>query len=373
MSVWPTPAQDLLLRAALLPDERAGAAWRRARPDIDVATLDAEAAMVLPLVRHNLAARGVEDDLFGLFKGVQRHTWARTQLLLAPLMPVVAALEAAGIPTLLLKGGALVADARLTAGLRPMNDLDVLVPTGQRADAVAVLADQGLVPFDGLADWHVVERVPEHSPSYPFVDAHDRELDLHWHVLHDSCQTGADDDFWAAAVPIELLGVRTRALCPTDELLLVLLHGMRWSPSPPLRWALDAGLLASGALGPIDYDRLVGQAQRRRLGAAVGAALAYIVRTADVPVPDGVLRSLRRRTPAERLAVRARATRPGERGRLLRAVVHHEQHLARTLPLGRRATAAARLRAERDRRRGRLVVDGAATVGPRAAAPIALG
>jgi hypothetical protein len=38
--VWPSPAQELLLRAALMPDERALEAWRRVRSQIDVDALD---------------------------------------------------------------------------------------------------------------------------------------------------------------------------------------------------------------------------------------------------------------------------------------------------------------------------------------------
>ena len=62
------------------------------------------------------------------------------------MIPMVQALESAGIATLLLKGAAFVADTRLDAGMRPMNDVDVLVPTAQAGAAIDVLLSWGLCP-----------------------------------------------------------------------------------------------------------------------------------------------------------------------------------------------------------------------------------
>ena len=60
---------------------------------------------LLPRLRGNLLSLGVNDELLALFKGVHRYTWARNQLLIAQALPVIAALEQAGVATLLLKGG----------------------------------------------------------------------------------------------------------------------------------------------------------------------------------------------------------------------------------------------------------------------------
>ena len=92
---------------------------------------------------------GVDDELLRLFKGVHRFAWARNQILLAQVMPVVASLEAAGVPTLLLKGAALVADQRQDAGMRQMSDIDVLVPSDAVTAAIEVILDHGLTPSGG--------------------------------------------------------------------------------------------------------------------------------------------------------------------------------------------------------------------------------
>ncbi len=342
-SAWPTAAQEQLLRAALIPDERALEAWRGIRPSIDVAGLDGATQTLLPLLRRNLLALGVEDELLALFKGVHRYSWARNQMLLAPMMPIVESLERAGVPTLLLKGAAFVADRRLDAGMRPMNDVDVLVPAQQLARAVELLLDARLVPVGGVAPSYVVDYAPRFVPSHGFRDAEDRQLDLHWHVLHSSCQPDADVDFWSASAPVELLGVRTRALCPADELLLVILHGLRWNAIPTYRWVLDAAQLSSGAIGAIDYDRLVEQALKRRVGVALRAGLTYLRRVAEAPVPQSCIDALGPRRPLllQRAELRAQATAPRARNWLQWQVVYHQQHVRRELALAERPSLRA--------------------------------
>ncbi|MGA8364199.1 MAG: nucleotidyltransferase family protein [Solirubrobacteraceae bacterium] len=348
---WPTPAQELLLQATLLRDERALCAWRQVRPRLDIATLDGPTQALLPMLRKNLIALGVEDELLALFKGVHRYSWARTQTLLAPMVPRVQALEHAGIQTLLLKGAAFVADTRLDAGMRSMNDIDVLVPSERVGDAVAVLLQEGLTPVGAVQPWYVVEYAPRFVPSHGFRDEHDRQLDLHWNVLHASRQLGADADFWAAAVPIELLGVPTRALCPADELLLVISHGLRWNALPTYRWVLDAALVIAGTFGEVDYDRLVEQARRRRVTVLLRAGLAYLRRVAAIQIPDATMRALGplRPRPLERIEHRAQMTQPRRRTTLQREVLAHQYALRHLLPLGARPTPREHLRLARER------------------------
>jgi hypothetical protein len=343
--IWPSDAQELLLRAALIPDERALDAWRQVRSRIEVATLDGSTLALLPMLRKNLLALDVEDELLSLFKGVHRYSWARNQTLLAPMMPIVDALGHAGIDTLLLKGAAFVADRRLDAGMRPMNDIDVLVPVSRMREAIDLLLDAGLVPVGGVPPWYVAEYAPRFVPSHGFRDELDHQLDLHWHVLHASCQPEADDDFWAAAAPIELLGVKTRALCPADELLLVILHGLRWNAIPTYRWVLDAALLCSGALGTIDYERLIEQARKRRVTVALRAGLDYLRQVVAAPVPQRWIAALSARRPLvlERLELRAQTTQPRARSALQWGIVYHQQYARRELPLARKPTVARHL------------------------------
>lgn len=340
-TAWPTPSQELLLKAALLRDDGALASWQKVRPEMEIARLDGPAQAVLPHVRANLTALGIDDELLGLFRGVHRYIWAQNQLLLGRMKPVLEALEEAGIPTLVLKGAGMVAGSRLDAGMRPMKDLDVLVPTPHTKAAVEVLVGRGLAPVSGMPTWFVTEYAPTFECGWGFETIeHGRSLrlDLHWHATYVSRQPDADDDFWAAAREVDLRGVRTRALAPADELLIAIVHGLHWDPLPTYRWVVDAALVARGESGPVDFDRLVEQARRRRVTAMVNAGLVYLRREFAAPIPAKTIRALRRSLPGplERLELRAVRRPPWECDALDRAVLRHQDSARRQVPLGRR-------------------------------------
>jgi len=384
-TAWPTRSQELLLQAALIADERALVAWQKVRPEMAPGKLDASVQAVLPYLRANLQRLGVDDELFGLFKGVHRYVWAQNQLLLGRMMPFVAALEDAGIPTLLLKGTGLVAGSDLDAGMRPMKDFDVLIPTGQARAAIEVPLSLGLEPVLGVPIWWVTDYAPLYECGWAFETierGRSLRLDLHWHATYVSRQPDADDDFWDAGREVDLLGVSTRALDPADELLVAIVHGLHWDPLPTYRWVVDSALLARGGAGAVDFDRLVEQARRRRVVAMVTAGLSYLRNVLSVPVPADTLRALRRSLPRplERLELRALARAPQELGALDVAVMRHQLRARQENPLGSRRLTRQRVRLALARRRpgpGRPLSFSTAAIGkgtlPPDVEPVAIG
>ena len=87
-----------------------------------------------------------------------------------------------------------------------------------------------------------------------------------------------------------LRGSRTRALCPTDQLLHACVHGVVWNPVPPLRWVADASCVLASS--DIDWYRMLDLATRFRVVPALRDSLRYLVKTLDAPVPEGVLQRL---------------------------------------------------------------------------------
>jgi hypothetical protein len=380
---WPTHDEELLLRAALLHDERALDAWNELRPQIDLATLDGASIAAIPTLRRNLVALGIDDELFTVFKGVHRFSWARNQVLLDVVLPMVARIESAGVPTMLLKGAALLASPKHDAGVRFMNDLDVLVPVDRLGETIELLAQEGFAPVGDTPSWYARDYLPRLTPSWAFARSDGFHLDLHWHVLHLSCQEDADDDFWSAAIPLELRGVKTRGLCPTDALLHAVLHGLRWNDASPHRWVIDAALIIAGADGPLDYERLVLQARRRRVSTALRAGLAYMRDLVDAPVPRETLRALGAGGPriSERVEFRVLMASPERRSSLQRRFVSWRQYARRMPALGSHRGVLSHIQTARDflglsrwRDLRLLTVGGPAGPGrPRSIAAVALG
>lgn len=277
--LWPDERQTLLLRAGLLPAPAALEAWQRIAPGLDVGTLDPGSARLLPLVWSNLRRHGIDVDPLA-----ERYRSARKagERLLDQLGELLPPLHDQGIPTILLKGAAIVVSAYPDVGMRPMSDIDVLVPIERVADAARTLQDRGWVPQSrltavGIRFTHsLLFKRPGHAP-----------VDLHWHVFEECCRPADDDDLWAASVPITIGDAPTRIPAPEDQLLHVCVHGEKWVHVPGIRWIADAVSIIRQ--GRVRWERLVVEAVRRRFVRRMRAQLDYLRSALDAPVPPDAM------------------------------------------------------------------------------------
>lgn len=285
-AVWlPNETQELLLHAALEEGELAVRAWDEWYSRTEMLGADNADIAVLPLAWRNVSR--FEGDHPGLerLRGIYRHTWIRNQLLVRFGAQVVSELRGDGIDSIVLKGVALNLLHYPDDGTRPMADLDVLVPRERAADAIAVMR-RTLEPDPDYP--HPERRVSVHHSS-PFTDGGDMEVDLHWYSLW---QSSPDDDFWEAAVPIEMAGVPSLALCPADQLLQVTAHGAAWNPTGILRWVADAVMVIRNS-PDLDWDRFVAQARKRELTPGLAGALSYLRSEFGADIPASALDELR--------------------------------------------------------------------------------
>ena len=298
---WPDPLQRSLLRVAFLERDAAVDEWRMLRAGLVLDDLwDAETHRLLPMVYRRLVQLGVEDPELPRLKGLHRHAWYQNQLNLSRLGPFLTRLEGAGIPTMVIKGVPLALRYYGDLGTRPMNDVDVLVPTERMDDALQLLDGDGWRSHrDGRQPSNPLTArfslISEHSRIVTAPDGF--YVDLHWHLREQFVvpgqETTSSDDFWAAAEPIDVAGVPTCTPCATDLLLHAIVHGLVSQQDARARWAADA-MVVLGHPNAVDWERLIQQAERRRLVLIVRAALHYLVENLRAPLPLGVLARLDR-------------------------------------------------------------------------------
>lgn len=286
---WPDERQLLLLRVALGDADVAREALLRWRRGVEPATLDPASRRLLPLAFWNLERHGIAAPGLDLLRRAFAESWVRSHQILEGLDAVLGALRSAGIPAVLFKGAALALGAYPKPGLRPMVDVDLLVPFEASEEAARVLGRLGAMPTSEepegrRAMLHGTEHLLEVG-GRPFA------VDLHRSALWECRRPGDDDAFRERAVPVP--GREdARMLSPADELLVVCVHGLRWSQVRPVYWVADALTLIRDARRPVDWVRLVEEARRRRLAGPVGAALRFLVAELDAPVPASALAEL---------------------------------------------------------------------------------
>ena len=286
---WPTREQELLLRAALLHGPAVHDAWARWREVADIDRLDRGSMRLLPELYRNLLHEGVRGPELGRLKGVYRQTWYKNQLVFRDMVGILSELHAAGVPIMVVKGAALILRYHHDFGARPMDDFDIVVPYGRAARALEVLREHGWASNDPLSEYRM--------RAFNGMNMHDgegRQLDLHWHLLAEDCRLDADADFWADADALDLHGTSVLILHPSDQLLHVCVHGLRWNEVPPIRWIADAVHIVELSAQALDWDRVVAGAVRHRVTRPVLHALSYLRALLGMPVPPSVITRLER-------------------------------------------------------------------------------
>lgn len=223
-------------------------------------------------------------------------TWTANTLALERLAALHAALAAAGVPLMVLKGAALLAAGHAERGTRPLGDLDLLTRPPHARKACALLAAAGYTPQIELRPGLALRCYGEHaffSQTGPNV-----QVDLHWQPFSRPSlwRAALSRWFWASTTTVTVSGQPLQVLEPTAQLLHQCVHALIHGPHPQLLWTYDIARLIHRS--PIDWEKLLEAARAFALTPGVFAALALTARDWGLPLPPA-LRARPARMPAQ--------------------------------------------------------------------------
>ena len=149
-----SPEQDILVRAAAppgthvhpAPTSRASVGWEQL---VRLAEWHRLSALLWRYLHHDGRDLSAPSGVLGDLRQVAAATTVRNLIRQAELDRILAALAEVGIPAMLLKGTALIEAVYPNIGMRPMEDIDILVPRSSVQDA------HGAVQALGYAVWGV--------------------------------------------------------------------------------------------------------------------------------------------------------------------------------------------------------------------------
>jgi hypothetical protein len=215
------------------------------------------------------------------------------------LQATLAALSAAGVRALVVKGAALAYTVYADPWLRPRTDADILVAPGEADAAIRALERRGYRRTDALTSGELVS----HQLAFERTDDHAvrHVVDLHWKIVNPQMLAGAlpFDTLWAAALPAPPLGPAARVPAPAASLAIAAVHRLAHHQGHErLIWLYDVLMLVR----PFDdrqWAQLTALAVERRIA---GLCLDALVRARDLvgsALPAGVEAALSAAAPAE--------------------------------------------------------------------------
>ncbi len=229
-------------------------------------------------------------------------TWIKNKKILKDLESLAKIFKQVDIPLVLLKGACFVLTIYQDIGLRPMGDLDILVPASRFSEAVQIAHSLGFgdrastVPeaFPGLND------LLNHEICLQKAGPSSTLLEIHNSLMADKAFFYAVpmDWFWEQTEPLsgklEAHFKFLRMLTPTAQILYGAAHAMleHGGKNAHLRWFYDLDRLIRSYPGNMDWDLLLSQARLFEWGSALDAALSITVKCFNSPIPEQVLISL---------------------------------------------------------------------------------
>jgi hypothetical protein len=271
----PRPAAEPL-RAALA-----------AGPDLELLMTALAEQRVGPMVWWALGGIGQRDALRPWRAGLEAEASlrrAQAMLLLPHAIALsVGTLTRAGHEPMVFKGP-VVAARYPEPGLRPMDDLDLILPAGEHKAAVTALAAAG---------WEVARRAGRqyHDSILVHPDVPGLKLELHYAL--DSWENRAtglvSDTLWRRRVPVDCLGFEALTVPVEDELVALSVHaGKPWHTFDRLMWLVDLAMITEAEGGRLDWELLAARAREARATTVVGVAFAMAERL-GVGLPPGLL------------------------------------------------------------------------------------
>jgi Uncharacterised nucleotidyltransferase len=182
----------------------------------------AESHGVLPLFCRNFSG-----ELPTTFVGHLQTQWARSAFLATELEGLLRPFGLHGIEVLALKGPVMGETLYGRMGLRPCDDLDLLVQPQDLARAQTLLIDLGFTPFQEMDDYH-----QPFGRGNTFVELHS--------AVAPPSSPGMDlEGAWRRAPVLQFRGQRLRFFAKPDLLIYLTIHGIKHEFAR-LIWVLDA-------------------------------------------------------------------------------------------------------------------------------------
>jgi len=286
-------AADLLVRqlAACRPQLSADSRQPSAVWDevVTIAASHGLAPLLFKRLKENGARADVPPDAWERLRQAYFASAVRNMRLFGGLRSVLRRLRSAGIPVIVLKGAYLAEAVYGDVALRPMCDVDLMVPREELSRTQATLLGMGGVhqQFEGI------ESRCKRRLHLPPVVIRDLAIEIHWTVSSPTGPFRVDAaGLWERARPATISGVEVLALSPEDLLLHLSLHFCYQHHLAGLRSLCDIAETIHRFRGEIDWAQVVIRAREWHASRYAGLTLHLARSMMGARVPDDVLEQL---------------------------------------------------------------------------------
>ena len=248
---------------------------------------------ITALVYHHVhpleASVRVPPEAMDQLKATYLANVARNIYYQAELRGALNALTAQDVPVIVLKGAAMAGTVYDDIGLRPMADLDLMVPEEHLHTAQAIVRGLGYRPVGTRAEQDDTEQNHRHLPGLMGIGK-PVLFEIHRHVVRrDSALHFDITGFWSRAQEASVAGTDSLVLAPEDLLIHLSLNfflDRRFRSLMALRQLCDIAETIRYYQDSIRWQLFTDKVQEYRLAGPVGSTLYLAQQLLGARVPD---------------------------------------------------------------------------------------
>jgi len=269
-------------------------------PDWDLLLEKANYHRLGCLVSHHLRSEGLCAFVPKLIQqklhDIYYYNLARNMLLQGALSKLLFAFNREGIPVILLKGAALLGSIYEDISLRPMSDLDILVPLEYLDSAESVASVQGYSHVHNLRSQEAARKNLRHLATLTNLEKH-IILEIHQHIEDSDSPYHFDlHSFWVRARHATILGADALTLAPEDLLVhlgLNFIRDRRDSSNSAIGQLCDISEVILHHDDSLDWNLIERTSKEYGVGATLYSTFYICQQLLGTQVPESVLSRLR--------------------------------------------------------------------------------
>jgi hypothetical protein len=271
---WPTGALDGLICAAICPNtDRALTEFSGWLADHKVDETEFREQRLLAAVTHRFGRRLSEFPQYRSLIELQRRLWRNSSMAVAQTVPVLQALDGAGIAAMLIKGGARIALRPDEQIARVSYDIDVVVRPTHFAQASDILFDEGWSSSTGESRMCIAARARD-LRAMNFFKGHFGDVDLHQLAYRHGPQThDLEAKLWDNSQAASFFAGPVRVPSATDRIALAICHSGREAHTHS-DWLIDIAQLLLDST--VDWRRLAETLSRAQAEIPAQVAFGYL-------------------------------------------------------------------------------------------------
>jgi len=274
--------QDQLLQAAYLQNEIGLQAWQAWKVNADLdGPLHPGTFRLFPSIYRNLHRQEIDDPLLMKIKGVTHKNWTRNQLALQALAQPLQGFESDGIKFIALGGLAFILQGHPDYSTYPPDQYSILVKPEKANSAIQRLRNLGWLPSPDLPQ-PLDENLIAAKRFQTFNCDSGIKIRLCWQLLSNTDQTPADETLWIEAITVHSSDLTALALNPADQLLYILQKDRIATRPSFFLQVIDTMLVLEANPDRVNWEQLIGLAQKHRLLYQLQCVMGYLQDLLDV-------------------------------------------------------------------------------------------